>query len=134
MSQMNLRTSLRTKVLAAVLTTGVAVTGLSAAAWADTTSTTTPSTAPAAAVKGCKHAEQRVDRLQHVRSRLETLLDRLQKAHQKAVDHHHAKRAQKLQSRIDKVNKRLETVKDRMQKIEQRCNVSPAPTTRTTRS
>jgi N-methylhydantoinase A/oxoprolinase/acetone carboxylase beta subunit len=122
---MNHRSNLRTKLVAAFLTTGIAVAGLGTTAWADTT-TTTPAPAAAVTAKGCKHAEQRVDRLQRVRSKLESQLDRLQKAHQTAVDHHNTKRAQKLESRIDKATRRLEAVKDRMQKIEQRCDVTPA--------
>jgi hypothetical protein len=125
--------SIRTKVVAGLLTAGIAVTGVTAAAWADTTPTTTANPPASATVKGCKNASQRVDRLQGRVTKLEAVADRLQKAHDQAVDRHHPARAAKLQARIDKIHQRAGTVRARMQKVEQRCNVRPSsPTTSTT--
>ena len=115
------------KLILSVAAAGVLSTGLGGVALAAPTAAATPK-APAAVATAkhhedkCKDVAARVEKLEKRRVALEARIDKVQKAHDRAVDKHHDERAKKLEGRLDKLHKAHDRVVDRIAKLHARCD------------
>jgi peptidoglycan hydrolase CwlO-like protein len=107
------------KIVATLATAGILAVGVGGVAFAQ--STTTPHKSHQV---DCSKAGKALAQLEKVKDRLQSRIDHLKDALQKAKDKGDQDLAGKIEARLDKVQKRLDRVNDRIQKIHQRC---PAP-------
>ncbi len=115
------------KIVLTIATAGILSTGLGGVALAAPAASTTPE-APAAVATAkhhddkCKDVAARVEKLEKRRAALEARIDKVQKAHDQAVDKHHDERAKKLEGRLDKLHKAHDRVIDRIKTLHTRCD------------
>lgn len=110
------------KVAGAVVVSSALAVGAGGAAFASTPGASTPAgPTPGAGLHSCALAPKVVAWLQHVDSRITTVLPKLESAEQKAAENGHTKVADRLGTRIKKLENRQQRVTARIARIEKRC-------------
>ncbi|GAC1330716.1 MAG: hypothetical protein NVSMB13_18850 [Mycobacteriales bacterium] len=115
------------KILISVAAAGVLSTGFGGVALAAPDAAPVPSADTAAAKHHgdrCKDVAARSEKLEHRRTSIEARLDKVQKAHEKAVARHADEAAKRLEARIDRLHKAHDRVADRIAKLHERCSTA----------
>jgi uncharacterized protein YqgV (UPF0045/DUF77 family) len=120
---MNLRAMTAATLTAGALTTTVG----GVAAYADTAPTPTPAPATTGQpdpAKHCVNAADKITRLQTRQTTIEGNLDRLHKALDTAKDGKHPKAASRIQTALDRRQKAHDRIADRVAKLKSDCRIS----------
>ncbi|MDQ6649152.1 MAG: hypothetical protein M3Z02_03385 [Actinomycetota bacterium] len=114
------------KILISVAAAGVLSTGFGGVALAASPAAPAPTAATPAADKHhgdrCKDVAARSEKLEHRRTAIEARLDKVRKAHEKAVARNADEAAKRLEARADKLHKADDRVVDRIAKLHDRCS------------